>query len=100
MRRSRRDDVSESGADRLVVDITADTVDAAHVEHIRDALSALDGLTVRHVSDATFLMHLGGKLEVNPKVRCATAQTWPAPTRRAWRACASRSRNGPRTRAA
>ncbi len=61
-------DVSESGADRLVVDVTADTVDAAHVEQIRDALSALDGITVRHVSDATFLMHLGGKLEVNPKV--------------------------------
>ncbi|MBD8080466.1 NAD-dependent malic enzyme [Cellulosimicrobium arenosum] len=61
-------DVSESGADRLVVDITADTVDSAHVERIRDSLGALDGITVRHVSDATFLMHLGGKLEVNPKV--------------------------------
>ncbi|MBD5787730.1 NAD-dependent malic enzyme [Cellulosimicrobium terreum] len=61
-------DVSESGADRLVVDITADTVDTAHVERIRDALGAMDGITVRHVSDATFLMHLGGKLEVNPKV--------------------------------
>ena len=38
------------------------------MEQNRDALSALDGLTVRHVSDATFLMHLGGQREVTPQV--------------------------------
>ena len=32
------------------------------------ALEALPGVTVRKVSDRTFLIHLGGKVEVTPKV--------------------------------
>ena len=32
------------------------------------ALEALDGVDVRKVSDRTFLLHLGGKIEVTPKV--------------------------------
>jgi malate dehydrogenase (oxaloacetate-decarboxylating) len=61
-------DVAESHADRLVVDMTCDASDAAHAGAITDSLSAVDGVVVRKVSDRTFLMHLGGKLEVNPKV--------------------------------
>jgi malate dehydrogenase (oxaloacetate-decarboxylating) len=61
-------DVSESMADRLVVDISCDTVDAAHADGIEAALREVPGVDVRKVSDRTFLMHLGGKLEVNPKV--------------------------------
>src|SRR5690606_21807612 len=57
-----------SHADRMVVDITCDTVDAAHADAITAALRELAGVEVRKVSDRTFLMHLGGKLEVNPKV--------------------------------
>ncbi len=33
-----------------------------------EALEALDGVDVRKVSDRTFLLHLGGKIEVHPKV--------------------------------
>ncbi|MGH8829313.1 MAG: NAD-dependent malic enzyme, partial [Jiangellaceae bacterium] len=61
-------DVAESVADRIVVDVSCDTIDAAHGEQVARALSALDGVEVRKVSDRTFLMHLGGKLEVVPKV--------------------------------
>ncbi len=61
-------DVAESHADRLVVDVTCDASDAEHAEAITKALSEVTGVTVRKVSDRTFLMHLGGKLEVTPKV--------------------------------
>ena len=61
-------DVAESGHDHMVVDVSCNTTDAAHGQSVRDALDALDGVNVRNVSDRTFLMHLGGKLEVVPKV--------------------------------
>ncbi|GAB7007422.1 NAD-dependent malic enzyme [Nocardioides sp. AN3] len=61
-------DVVESGPRALVIDITCDAVDAAHSARIADVLGAQPGVVVRKVSDRTFLMHLGGKLEVMPKV--------------------------------
>jgi len=61
-------DVVESHADRIVVDISCNAVSAVHAKDITDALEALPGVAVRKVSDRTFLMHLGGKLEVTPKV--------------------------------
>ena len=65
-------DVVESHLDRVVVDITCDTIDKDHAQEINTALSALDGLTVRKVSDRTFLLHLGGKLEIASKVPLKT----------------------------
>ncbi len=50
------------------MDVTCNTTDDEHAARVKDALNALDGVTVQHVSDRTFLMHLGGKLEVVPKV--------------------------------
>jgi malate dehydrogenase (oxaloacetate-decarboxylating) len=61
-------DVAESHADRLVVDVTCDAGDVAHGEAITDALRTIPDVDVRKVSDRTFLLHLGGKLEVVPKV--------------------------------
>ncbi|MGB9378002.1 MAG: NAD-dependent malic enzyme [Mycobacteriales bacterium] len=61
-------DVVESQADRIVIDITADTADGGHAERVTAALTALVGVEVRKVSDRTFLLHLGGKIEVTPKV--------------------------------
>ncbi|MBG6183156.1 malate dehydrogenase (oxaloacetate-decarboxylating) [Arthrobacter sp. CAN_A214] len=61
-------DVTESHHGFIVVDVTCNTTDAAHGEQVRDALDKLDGVRVHHLSDRTFLMHLGGKLEVVPKV--------------------------------
>ena len=65
-------DVVESHLDRVVVDITCDTIDKDHAEEINSALGAISGLTVRKVSDRTFLLHLGGKLEINSKVPLKT----------------------------
>jgi len=62
-------DVAESHFDRLVIDVTCNAADAVHADTITEAVAALDGITVRKVSDRTFLMHLGGKLEVTPKVQ-------------------------------
>jgi len=66
-------DVVESHHDRVVVDITCDTRDADHAEEIAAAISAASPhFKVKKVSDRTFLMHLGGKLEVASKVPLKT----------------------------
>ena len=61
-------DVVESHADSLVVDVTCNASDADHADRITAEIAAVPGVTVRKVSDRTFLLHLGGKLEVVPKV--------------------------------
>jgi len=61
-------DVVESQTDRMVVDVTCDTSGESHADVITKAIAAIPGATVRNVSDRTFLMHLGGKIEVTPKV--------------------------------
>ncbi len=65
-------DVVESLLEKVVIDVTCDTIDAEHAQNIHGALSAHDGLTVRKISDRTFLLHLGGKIEVNSKVPLKT----------------------------
>jgi len=65
-------DVVESHLEKVVIDVTCDTIDAEHAQNIHNALSAHDGLTVRKVSDRTFLLHLGGKIEVTSKVPLKT----------------------------
>ena len=54
----------ESG--EVVRDVTVACVDSIHGETVVAAVGAVDSVTVEHVSDRTFLMHLGGKIEVNP----------------------------------
>ena len=61
-------DVAESHPDMLVVDVSCNTTDVEHSEAITKAIAALEGFSVRKVSDRTFLLHLGGKIEVTPKV--------------------------------
>ena len=62
-------DVVESTHENVVVDITCNTSGEEHGERVAAALDALAGVTVRKVSDRTFLMHLGGKLSVESKVQ-------------------------------
>jgi malate dehydrogenase (oxaloacetate-decarboxylating) len=61
-------DVVESGPDLIVVDVTCDAVDAIHADQVTKSIEDLPGVRVRKVSDRTFLLHLGGKIEVVPKV--------------------------------
>jgi len=65
-------DVVESLLEKVVIDVTCDTVDVDHAEEITKSLTAHAGITVRKVSDRTFLLHLGGKLEVQSKVPLKT----------------------------
>jgi malate dehydrogenase (oxaloacetate-decarboxylating) len=61
-------DVVDSDPYSVVVDLTCDTADSAHADQVVQSLNELDGVEVRKVSDRTFLLHLGGKIEVAPKV--------------------------------
>ncbi len=61
-------DVVEATTSTLVVDISCNALNEDHDQKITAALEALDGVHVRKVSDRTFLLHLGGKLEVHSKV--------------------------------
>jgi len=61
-------DVVESQNIRMVVDVTCDTSGEEHAALITKAITEIPGAAVRKVSDRTFLMHLGGKIEVTPKV--------------------------------
>ena len=65
-------DVVESLLERVVIDITCDAVDQDHANAITGAISSQPGLTVRKVSDRTFLLHLGGKIEIQSKVPLKT----------------------------
>jgi len=65
-------DVVESQLERVVIDITCDTIDSDHADEITAAISKNSTLTVRKVSDRTFLLHLGGKIEIASKVPLKT----------------------------
>jgi malate dehydrogenase (oxaloacetate-decarboxylating) len=58
--------------DRVVIDVTCDAIDAEHAEAVTAAISANPHLVVRKVSDRTFLLHLGGKIEIASKVPLKT----------------------------
>ena len=65
-------DVAESRHDRLVVDVTCSATDSEHAEEIVAGVRQLRGITVHKVSDRTFLLHIGGKIEVTSKVPLRT----------------------------
>jgi malate dehydrogenase (oxaloacetate-decarboxylating) len=56
----------------VVRDVTVACVDAAHAEAVVRAVRGLPGIRVDSVSDRTFLMHKGGKIEINPKLPIKT----------------------------
>jgi malate dehydrogenase (oxaloacetate-decarboxylating) len=56
----------------VVRDVTVACVDSAHAEAVVRAVRGLEGVRVDSVSDRTFLMHKGGKIEVNAKVPIKT----------------------------
>ncbi len=49
---------------RMVRDLTINCRDNEHAKNLVDAIGALDGARLVHHSDRTFLLHLGGKIEV------------------------------------
>jgi malate dehydrogenase (oxaloacetate-decarboxylating) len=61
-------DVTASGHERIRVDVTCAATSTAHADELVAALRSVEGVTIDKVSDRTFLVHLGGKLEINSKV--------------------------------
>jgi malate dehydrogenase (oxaloacetate-decarboxylating) len=55
----------ESG--KKIRDITVDAASADHIESIVAVVRTVTGIEVEHVSDRTFLLHLGGKIEMASK---------------------------------
>ncbi|WP_274649384.1 NAD-dependent malic enzyme [Paenibacillus humicola] len=60
-------DVIQTGRDKTVRDLTVKITESMATERISKALEALPGLRLVNVSDRTFLLHLGGKITVQPK---------------------------------
>ncbi len=58
--------------DRVVRDVTVSCGDSEHAEAVVRAVRALEGVHVDSVSDRTFLMHKGGKIEVRSKLPLKT----------------------------
>ena len=61
-------DVSSGHRGKLRVDVTCAATDTAHAEALVAALAGISGVSVHKVSDRTFLLHLGGKIEMRSKV--------------------------------
>jgi malate dehydrogenase (oxaloacetate-decarboxylating) len=61
-------DVASGTRGTLRVDVTCAAIDTAHAESLVAALREIPGVTVHKVSDRTFLLHLGGKIEMRSKV--------------------------------
>jgi malate dehydrogenase (oxaloacetate-decarboxylating) len=58
--------------DTVVRDVTVAAADAGHAEEVVRRVRDLDGVNVDSVSDRTFLMHKGGKIEVRAKLPLKT----------------------------
>jgi malate dehydrogenase (oxaloacetate-decarboxylating) len=65
-------DLVESGRERVQRDITIKARDSVHGQQIVNRVKQVAGVRVINVSDRTFLMHLGGKIEIRNKVPIRT----------------------------
>ncbi len=65
-------DVNSGQRGKLRVDVTCAATGTAHAESLVSAMAGISGVTVHKVSDRTFLLHLGGKIEMRSKVPLRT----------------------------
>jgi malate dehydrogenase (oxaloacetate-decarboxylating) len=65
-------DLVELVKDIIVRDFTINARDEEHGQAIVTAIRGVDGVRIVNVSDRTFLMHLGGKIEIRNKVPLKT----------------------------
>src|SRR5262250_1108660 len=65
-------DLVEARKKTLIRDLTFKASDERHGQQVVERVKAIGGAKVVHVSDRTFLMHLGGKIEVTPKIPVRT----------------------------
>ncbi|CAN5406722.1 ACT domain-containing protein [soil metagenome] len=65
-------DIVSVGKDFLIRDITVNAASEKHDEEIVQSLENIDGVEIVNISDRTFLMHLGGKIETVSKMPLKT----------------------------
>jgi malate dehydrogenase (oxaloacetate-decarboxylating) len=65
-------DIVAVGNNYIIRDLTVASASSTHGEQIVQAVKDIDGVDLLQVSDPTFLMHLGGKIEVVSKVPLKT----------------------------
>jgi len=65
-------DIVSVGKDFLIRDITVNAASESHDEEIVSSMRDIDGVEVVNISDRTFLMHLGGKIETVSKIPLKT----------------------------
>ena len=65
-------DVGEPIDGRMVVDVTCNASNEDHAETLGRVVGAVAGAEVHAMSDRTFLLHLGGTIEVRPKIALKT----------------------------
>ena len=70
-------DIVHSDRDIMTRDFTVNARDVAHGQEVVATVRQIPGVRVVHVSDPTFLLHLGGKLEVHPKTPLRTRNDLP-----------------------
>jgi len=61
-------DVTASGHERLQIDVTCAARDTEHADELVEVMRLVPGVAIGKVSDRTFLMHLGGKIEMRAKL--------------------------------
>ncbi|MCR2806128.1 NAD-dependent malic enzyme [Paenibacillus soyae] len=60
-------DVIHTDKNKSIRDLTVKITEQGAAERLSNALSAVPGIRLLHVSDRTFLLHLGGKITIQPK---------------------------------
>jgi malate dehydrogenase (oxaloacetate-decarboxylating) len=65
-------DIVKTARGSITRDITFAASDYEHGQKIIDAVRALGSVDIVNVSDRTFLLHIGGKIEISPKVPVKT----------------------------
>ena len=65
-------DIVRMGQERTIRDITVNARDSEHGQQVVRAVEGLPEVAVVNVSDRTFLVHLGGKIEVHSRMQIRT----------------------------
>ncbi|MDQ3361736.1 MAG: NAD-dependent malic enzyme [Actinomycetota bacterium] len=65
-------DIVRMREDKTIRDITVNARDSEHGQSVVEAVEELPEVQVVNVSDRTFLMHIGGKIEVRSKLQIRT----------------------------
>ncbi|WP_337098223.1 NAD-dependent malic enzyme [Paenibacillus sp. YIM B09110] len=60
-------DVIHTDKNKSIRDLTVKIAEHGAAERLTEALKSLPGIKLVHISDRTFLLHLGGKIAIQPK---------------------------------